>query len=145
MSHYTSLVLSLEPNPAWYPKTAEEVSACIDRNYDYVDELENKEERIEGFLKYAEEFFAKRINSRCIEFNIKAYQKHMEQFGCNFAIPAERIHAFLHSFTGYGDYPVVSAIGSSYLSYRAFLFDTFITSKADKVKIYILNAYDVHA
>lgn len=142
MSHYTSLVLSLEPNPAWYPKTAEEVSACIDRDYDYVDELENKEERIEGFLKYAEEFFAKRIDSRTLELDIKAYQKHI---GINVAIPAERIHTFLHSYTSYGEYPVVSAIGSSYLSYKAFLFDTFISSSADTAKIYILDAYDVHA
>jgi hypothetical protein len=142
MSHYTSLVLSLEPNPVWYPTNSEEVFTCIDRDYDYVDELENKEEKIEEFIAYAQEHFAKRIDSRTIELDVFAYQKWLN---LDLRTPAQVIHEFFHSYMNYGDYPVVSNIGTSYKSYLAFLFDTFATCKADRVKIYILGAYDVHA
>lgn len=142
MSHYTALVLSLEPSPAWYPENSEEVFACVDRDYDYVDELENKEERIQEFFAYAEKHFAKRIDSKTLLLDVKAYQK---SIGIDAAIPIERAHMCLHNYLCYGDYPVVSASGGSYLSYEAFLFDAFISSNADTEKIYILGAYDVHA
>lgn len=154
MSHYTTLVLALEPEPVWYPKTKEEVFDEAKQNYDYVAEHPDEYGAIEEFMKYVEERFGKRIDSRCFELNLTKYRdfiyRDFRDSRFNDCKTLEKAFQMERQImNSYDNFPIVFPDGyysNSYLSYMAFLFDNFILdhSELNTVKVYILGVYDAH-
>lgn len=154
MSHYTTLVLALEPEPVWYPKTEEEVFEEVKEKYDYVIEHPNEDEALENFMRYVEEHFGKRIDSRCFELDLTKYRdfiyRDFRNARFNDCKTLEKAFQMERQImNSYGDYPIVFPDGyysNSYSSYMAFLFDNFILAHTEHhtMKVYILGVYDAH-
>lgn len=154
MSHYTTLVLSLEPDLGGYPKTAEEVfEVTKERGYDYVMEHPDEYGAIEDFMEYVEQHFGKRIDSRCFELDLTKYRafiyRDFRNSRFNKCKTIEKAFQMERQImNSYGDYPIVCPdyCSSTYPSFMAFLFDNFILNltKLNTVKVYILGVYDAH-
>lgn len=152
MSHMTTIVLTLDPETAWIPQTADEVFERIGKDVDGVQNHPSENEAIENFMDYVEDHFGKRVDSRCFEVDLCEYRKFIYRDFRNprFNDCKTIEEAFMLErkiMTGFGDHLIVFPEGyysDYYRSYMAFLFDTFIldNTELDTVKVFIHSAYD---